>query len=117
MPARISSDKLEFVRVDIHEVVVPARRDILSAPSTGKVFSGSTTWDQLSIFVVEAQTSHGFSAVGEAHRGASHALSSKPPCKHCAVWTCAHIRLRRSGSAMASCPKVTHCGPGRRAMI
>jgi L-alanine-DL-glutamate epimerase-like enolase superfamily enzyme len=65
--------KLTFKRFVLHEVVVPARRDILSAPSMGKVFTGSTTWDQLSIFLVEAETSRGFIALGEATRGCNRA--------------------------------------------
>ncbi len=64
---------LTFTGFTVHEVVVPARRDILSAPSTGKVYTGSTTWDQLSIFVVEGQTNQGVVALGEAGRGTSRA--------------------------------------------
>jgi L-alanine-DL-glutamate epimerase-like enolase superfamily enzyme len=64
---------LKFKRFDIHEVVVPARRDILSAPSKGKVISISTSWDQLSICLVEAETNAGFIALGEAPRGTDRA--------------------------------------------
>jgi muconate cycloisomerase len=64
---------LKFIRFHVHEVVVPARKDILSAPSTGRVYTGSTTWDQLSIYVVEGETDDGVIALGEAGRGTSRA--------------------------------------------
>jgi L-alanine-DL-glutamate epimerase-like enolase superfamily enzyme len=65
--------QLTFTKFHVHEVVVPARKDILSAPSTGRVFTGSTTWDQLPIFIVEAETNQGIVALGEAVRGTNRA--------------------------------------------
>ena len=65
---------LTFTKFHAYEVVVPARRDILSAPSKGKVYSGSVTWDQLSLHLIEAETNQGFVAVGESPRGASREM-------------------------------------------
>jgi L-alanine-DL-glutamate epimerase-like enolase superfamily enzyme len=62
---------LTFRRFRIYEVVVPARRDILSAQMKGRIYSGSITWDQLPIHLIEAETSAGFVAVGESPRGTS----------------------------------------------
>jgi len=62
---------LKFRRYRIYEVVVPARRDILSAQMKGRIYSGSITWDQLPLHLIEAETDAGFIAVGESPRGTS----------------------------------------------
>jgi L-alanine-DL-glutamate epimerase-like enolase superfamily enzyme len=62
---------LKFRRYRIYEVVVPARRDILSAQMKGRIYSGSITWDQLPLHLIEAETDAGFVAVGESPRGTS----------------------------------------------
>ena len=65
---------LTFERFKVWEVVVPVRADILVAHDTGhSVYSENTSWPELSIFLVEAQTSAGFTAVGEAGRGETRA--------------------------------------------
>jgi L-alanine-DL-glutamate epimerase-like enolase superfamily enzyme len=65
---------LKFTKFTVYEVIVPARRDILSAPSMGRVYSGSVTWDQLSLHLIEAETNQGFIAVGESPRGTSREM-------------------------------------------
>ena len=40
----------------------------------GRIYSGSITWDQLSLHLIEAETDAGFVAVGESPRGTSHAM-------------------------------------------
>jgi len=64
------TEKLVFEKFRVWQVVVPARQDILSAPS-GKspVYTGSLTWPEMPIHLVEGVTSAGFTAVGECGRG------------------------------------------------
>ncbi len=68
---------LTFTHFQVHEVVVPARADLLSAPSKGTVYSGSTSWPQLPIHLVEGVTSAGFTALGETDRGTSRSVVEK----------------------------------------
>lgn len=65
-------EQLTFTQFRVWQVVVPARQDILSAP-VGKspVYSGSVTWPELPIHLIEGGTSAGFTAIGESGRGTS----------------------------------------------
>ncbi len=65
---------LTFTKFRVFEVVVPARTDILMAPSKGAIYSGTTTWPDMPIHLVEGTTSQGFSAVGECGRGTSRTV-------------------------------------------
>jgi L-alanine-DL-glutamate epimerase-like enolase superfamily enzyme len=66
------NEPLRFERFRVWQVVVPAREDILSAPPSGHaIYTDNLTWDQLPIHLVEATTSAGVSALGEAGRGES----------------------------------------------
>ncbi len=65
---------LTFEKFRVWEVVVPARADILLAPSHGSVYTGSTSWPDMPIYLVEGVTSAGFTALGESDRGTSRAV-------------------------------------------
>lgn len=60
---------LRFVHFTAWRVVVPARRDILSAAATP--LASGLPWDELPITLVEGKTSDGLIAYGETERGAS----------------------------------------------
>jgi L-alanine-DL-glutamate epimerase-like enolase superfamily enzyme len=62
-------NQLTFTHFRVWEVVVPARADILSAPSKGRVYVGATSWPEMPIHLVEGVTSAGFTALGECGRG------------------------------------------------
>ena len=69
------TSQLTFTKFRVWQVVVPARTDILSAPG-GKspVFTGSTSWPDMPIHLIEGVTSGGFTAVGESGRGTSRGV-------------------------------------------
>ena len=67
-------NQLTFTQFRVFEVVVPARADILLAPSKGAIYKGTTTWPDMPIHLVEGVTSQGFRAVGECGRGTSRAV-------------------------------------------
>ncbi|MEZ4862819.1 MAG: mandelate racemase/muconate lactonizing enzyme family protein [Caldilineaceae bacterium] len=68
------SAQLTFEKFRVWEVVVPARQDILSAPiGKSPVYTGSVTWPEMPIHLVEGVTSAGFTAIGECGRGTSRA--------------------------------------------
>lgn len=69
----MAENQLTFERFRVWEVVVPARADIISAPSKGRVYSGSTAWPEVPIHLIEGITSAGFTAVGECDRGTPRA--------------------------------------------
>ncbi len=61
---------LTFTKFRVWKVVVPARQDIISAPTTtGALYRDNLSWPEIPIFLVEGVTSDGFVAVGEADRG------------------------------------------------
>ncbi|MBX3015359.1 MAG: mandelate racemase/muconate lactonizing enzyme family protein [Caldilineaceae bacterium] len=66
----MSTEKLTFEKFRVWQVVVPARQDILST-SAGKsaVYTGSVTWPEMPIHLIEGVTSAGFTAIGESGRG------------------------------------------------
>ena len=64
---------LTFTSFRVWQVVVPARRDIISAPD----YRGNVPWPDIPIHLVEGVTSEGIVAVGEADRSASQA--TPPP--------------------------------------
>lgn len=71
----MSESPLSFQSFRVWQVVVPARMDILSAPSKhSPVYSASLSWPEMPIHLVEATTSAGFTAVGECGRGTSRAV-------------------------------------------
>ncbi|MDB6094995.1 MAG: hypothetical protein JWM32_2557 [Verrucomicrobia bacterium] len=66
---------MSFVRFRVWEVVVPGRADIVSAaPHRGLGYSGSVTWAQEAIHLVEGETAGGLVALGESGRGQSAAM-------------------------------------------
>ncbi|MFN8440710.1 MAG: mandelate racemase/muconate lactonizing enzyme family protein [Caldilineaceae bacterium] len=67
-------NNLTFTKFRVYEVVVPARADILSAPSKGAVYVGTTSWPDMPIHLIEGVTSQGFTALGECGRGTSRAV-------------------------------------------
>jgi len=71
----MADNRLTFEEFRVWQVVVPARADILSAPSKiGVVYTDSVTWPEMPIHLVEGVTSDGFTAVGECGRGTSRAV-------------------------------------------
>lgn len=61
-----------FEQFKVWQVVVPARGDVISAPSSpGLMVRDAGLWPQMSIHLVEGITSAGFTAVGECGRGTS----------------------------------------------
>lgn len=70
----MSTQSLTFTKFHVWQVVVPARADILSAPSKGQVYTGSTSWPEMPIHLVEGVTSAGFTALGECDRGTPRAV-------------------------------------------
>ncbi len=65
---------LSFTKFRVWRVVVPARTDILAAPeTTGALYRDNLRWPDIPIHLVEAETSAGFTAVGECDRGTSQA--------------------------------------------
>ncbi len=66
------TEQLTFEKFRVWQVVVPARQDILSAPmETGVVYTGSVTWPDMPVHLVEGVTADGFTAIGESGRGTS----------------------------------------------
>lgn len=66
----MAKETLRFEKFHVWQVIVPARTDILSAPTgDAPVYTGSVTWPALPVHLVEGVTSAGFIAVGEAGRG------------------------------------------------
>lgn len=70
----MSTQTLTFTKFRVWQVVVPARADILSAPAKGNVYTGSTSWPEMPIHLVEGVTSAGFTALGECDRGTPRAV-------------------------------------------
>lgn len=70
----MSVQSLRFTKFRVWQVVVPARTEIISASATkGNIYRDSGRWPEMPIFLVEGETSGGFTAVGEANRGTSRA--------------------------------------------
>lgn len=62
---------LTFTKFNVWQVVVPARQDIIAAEaSKGALYRDNVSWPEIVIHLVEGVTSEGFTAVGEADRGA-----------------------------------------------
>lgn len=65
---------LAFEKFRVWQVVVPARQDILSAPAgQAPVYTGSLSWPEMPIHLVEGVTNQGVVAIGECGRGTARA--------------------------------------------
>jgi L-alanine-DL-glutamate epimerase-like enolase superfamily enzyme len=74
MTAAMRADSLTFTKFHVWQVVVPGRRDIVDAPpSAGALYRDNLTWPEIPIYVVQGETSAGFTALGEADRGTPRA--------------------------------------------
>lgn len=61
---------ISFEKFRVWQVVVPARHEIVSAPSApGVMYKQSGQWPQMPVHLVEGTTSEGLIAVGESGRG------------------------------------------------
>ena len=70
----MSTQPLRFTKFRVWQVVVPARQDIIgAAPSKGTLYRDNGRWPQIPVFLVEGETSAGFTALGEADRSHSRA--------------------------------------------
>ena len=66
---------LVFEKFRVWQVVVPARLDILSAPvGHAPVYTGSGTWPEMPIHLVEGVTANGVVAIGDCGRGTARAM-------------------------------------------
>jgi len=65
---------LAFEKFRVWQVVVPARQDILAAPAgQAPVYTGSLSWPEMPIHLIEGITTQGVVAIGECGRGTPRA--------------------------------------------